>query len=106
MGNTVTVEKGNNTEVFEDVLGHQVGNGAIQILERNGNQRIINNYDEVWVELDEEASNSFEFDLKSMEAQGTQKDEGTEVGVVGNGEVVSILTEEDTSEEGDGTTQH
>lgn len=67
MGNTVTVIKGDVTEVFENVLGHQVGNGAIQILERNGNQRIINAYDDISVELDEEARAKFEFDLLAME---------------------------------------
>ena len=32
MGNTVAVVKNGQVEIFEDVVGHQIGNGAIQIL--------------------------------------------------------------------------
>lgn len=67
MGNKVTVVRGAETLVFEDVIGHQVGNGAVQILERSGNQRIINNYDDVFVALDEEAAAQFAIDLAQME---------------------------------------
>jgi len=102
MGNTVTVVKDEITEVFEDVLGHQVGNGAIQILERNGNQRIINNFDDVLVFLDKEASEKFEFDLKAMEAGVPE--EGSPVSEREDN-VVPIAGEVGPAED-DGTTQH
>lgn len=67
MGNTVTIIKDGVTETFENVLGHQIGNGAIQIIERNGNQRVVNNFDDVTIILDDEAAAKFEFDLLAME---------------------------------------
>lgn len=67
MGNKIVVKKGHVEEVFEDVLGHQVGNGAVQVLERSGNQRIINAFDDVTVVLDEEAAEKFAKDLEVME---------------------------------------
>lgn len=77
MGNTVTVVRGDESFVFENVIGHQVGNGAVQILERNGNQRIINRYDDVFVKLDEEAAAQFAMDLAEMEhpTTGTEDDD-------------------------------
>jgi len=72
MGNTVTVTKGDVVEVFENVVGHQVGNGAIQVLERSGDQRIIAGFDDVTVTLDDEASANFEFDLLAMEAKAAE----------------------------------
>lgn len=71
MGNKVTVTRIEGNELksyeFENVIGHQVGNGAVQILERSGNQTIINNYFDVFVELDEEAKAKFAIDLAEME---------------------------------------
>lgn len=67
MGNTVTVKKGDVIEVYEDVLGHQVGYSHIQVLERNGNQRIISDFDEIDIVLDEAAREKFERDLFDME---------------------------------------
>ncbi len=78
MGNKVTVVKGEVTEVFEDVIGHQIGNGAIQILERNGNHRIINNFCDVRVELDDEAAKNFAFEVEAME-KGVPTDDGEDV---------------------------
>lgn len=75
MGNTVTVVKGDVTEVFEDVIGHQIGNGAIQILKRDGGQRIINAFDDVTVTLDEDAAAQFAFDLQAMESGAEAKAE-------------------------------
>ncbi len=77
MGNKVTVVKGDVTEVFEDVIGHQVGNGAIQVLESSGNQRIINSFDDVTVELDEEAAAQFAFDLVTMQANAEARADNT-----------------------------
>ena len=70
MGNTVKVVKAGTVEVFEDVVGHQIGNGAIQILERNGNQRVINNFEDVTITLDETAAKNFAFEVAAMEAKG------------------------------------
>lgn len=70
MGNTVKVVKAGTVETFADVVGHQIGNGAIQILERNGNQRIINNFEDVTITLDETAAKNFAFEIAAMESQG------------------------------------
>jgi len=80
MGNTVTVIKGDVTEVFVDVIGHQIGNGAIQVLERSGNQRIINSFDDVKVELDEDAAAQFAFDVQEMEAGAVARSEAGATG--------------------------
>lgn len=69
MGNNVLVVTESGEEVrFEDVVGHQIGNGAVQILERNGNQRVFNKFREVAIQLDQEASSKFAYDLAEMEA--------------------------------------
>lgn len=57
--NTVTVTYFDNedhriNEVFEDVVAHQIGGGAVQIVLHDGVQRIINNFTTVDVEPSEE----------------------------------------------------
>ncbi len=71
MSNTVTIRKGDVVEVYEDVLGHQVGNGAIQILMMNGNNRIIFSPDDIDVTLDEAGNQKFmeEYASKVREAE-------------------------------------
>ena len=49
----VVCENG-SVERFENVVGHQVGGGAVQILLNDGSQRIINGFATVDVEPDEE----------------------------------------------------
>ena len=66
MGNTVTINKGDSVEVYEDVLGHQVGNGAIQVLMPNGNSRIVFAPDNVDITLDEEGNTKFEQDYQNQ----------------------------------------
>ena len=65
MGNKVTVYKGDVVEVYEDVLGHNIGNGAIQILMMNGNSRIIFEPDNVDIELDEKGEEAFRADYEN-----------------------------------------
>lgn len=67
MGNKVTVIKNGVTEVFENVLGHQVGFSHLQVMERSGNQRIINDFDDITIELDEQAAANFAEELFNME---------------------------------------
>jgi len=75
MGNTVTIYKGEGVEVHEDVLGHQVGNGAVQILLPNGNSRIVFAPDDIDITLDEEGNARFEADLEQKIAEaGRQVD--------------------------------
>jgi len=69
MGNTVTVTKNGSNEQFIDVLGHQIGNGCIQVLQRDGTQRIIFSPDDVFIELDDEGSKKFTDDLVKMETE-------------------------------------
>lgn len=82
MGNKVTVTRGDETFVFDNIVMHQIGNGAVQIVERSGSQRVINNYDDVFIELDEEATAAFQMDLAQMEAGASVPDEATEEGEI------------------------
>jgi len=92
MGNKVIVklDTGENVE-FEDVVGHQVGNGAVQILERSGNQRIFKNFNEVEIILAEETAAKFAFDLAEMEG-GSQSGDYEEIVV--SAEELEELVEE------------
>ncbi len=87
MGNTVVVNKNGGEEIFTDVLGHQIGNGAIQVLARDGNQRIIFAPDDVTIQLDDEASAKFTDDLVAME---TKAEEVPEENTEGTDNVVSM----------------
>ena len=59
MGNKVIVRKNGEEETFTDVLGHNVGNGAIQVLFMEGGSRVIFNPDDIDIILDEEATDQF-----------------------------------------------
>ncbi len=54
----VTTQFGDDL-VFEDVIGHQIGNGAVQIMNRDGTQNIYNNFREIFVDLDDEEKATF-----------------------------------------------
>lgn len=69
MGNNVTVTRGEEKFEFENIVMHQIGNGAVQIVQRDGNQTVINRFDEVYITLDAESRAQFEMDLATMEAQ-------------------------------------
>lgn len=79
MGNNVTVTRGEEKFEFENIVMHQIGNGAVQIVQRDGNQTVINRFDEVYITLDEESRAQFEMDLAQMEGQNAPADEDGEV---------------------------
>ncbi len=54
----VTTQFGDDL-VFENVIGHQIGNGAVQIMNRDGTQNIYNNFREIFVDLDDEEKATF-----------------------------------------------
>lgn len=87
MGNNVTVTRGDEKFEFENIVMHQIGNGAVQIVERNGNQTVVNRFDEVYITLDEESRAQFDMDLAQLEAQNAPAVEA-EVVVDEDGEVV------------------
>ena len=87
MGNNVRVTRGEEEFTFENIVLHQIGNGAVQIVQRDGNQTVINRFDEVYITLDDDSRAQFEMDLKQMEEQNAPADEG-EVVVDEEGEVV------------------
>lgn len=60
VGHTIKVLKGGAWTEYRDVMGHQVGYGSVQILFTDGNQVIINNYDEVRVILDDSQKEAFQ----------------------------------------------
>lgn len=68
MGNNVTLVKNNGeTLTFSNILGHQVGNGVVQILLRNGGSIIHDNWDNMVIILDDEQEKAFTEKLDKME---------------------------------------
>lgn len=67
MGNNVTIRKGSQNMKFENILGHQIGNGAVQIINRDGSQTIVGNFDRVDIELSGEDKERFIADLEKAE---------------------------------------
>lgn len=67
MANKITIVKGEKEYVYEDIFGHQIGNGAVQVLKKDGDQVIIGGFDKIDLELDEEARAAFEQRLAQAE---------------------------------------
>lgn len=59
MSKVIVTLQDDSTEEFTDTIGHQVGNGAVQIMNADGTQRIFNNFKEVFVDLDDEEKAAF-----------------------------------------------
>ena len=75
--NKVTVHCENGSvERFDNVVGHQVGGGAVQIILNDGSQRIINNFATVDVEPDEETKKrSLELAEKAYSGKSDSEDD-------------------------------
>jgi len=66
----LVVRKSDGQEVeFKDTIGHQVGNGAVQIMMGNGEQRIFNNFIEVSIILTAKEKTAFKAQMKAAEAK-------------------------------------
>ena len=46
-------------DVFEGVVGHQIGNGAVQVIFPDGSIKVIANFSVIDIEPDEEAKEKF-----------------------------------------------
>ncbi len=68
----VTTQFGDDL-VFEDVIGHQIGNGAVQIMNRDGTQNIYNNFREIFVDLDDDEKASFTKQIETAEKAAEDK---------------------------------
>ncbi len=68
----VTTQFGDDL-VFEDVIAHQIGNGAVQIMNRNGTQNIYNNFREIFVDLDDDEKASFTKQIETSEKEAKKK---------------------------------
>lgn len=67
---TITVTKANGElEVFEKTMGHQIGNGAVQVMNEDGTQVVFNNFQEVHVDLDDEEKTAFKKRITDVEEQ-------------------------------------
>lgn len=69
MSNTIKITKGDDEFVFEDVLAHQVGYGTAQVVHRNGNQHVINQFDVMTIEHDAEYCAKHLAEVEMAEAQ-------------------------------------
>ena len=71
---SVTVKKSDGQEVtFKDTIGHQIGNGAVQIMEASGEQSIFNNFISVKVNLTAKEKKAFKESIKRAEANAQAK---------------------------------
>ncbi len=70
----ITVTKADGTEEeFTETIGHQIGNGAVQIMMNDGTQIIFNNFKEVFIDLDEDEKASFKKQIVAAEAAAEAK---------------------------------
>lgn len=65
----IRIVRGDEEFVFEDILGHQIGNGAVQVLMMDGDQRVINGYTDVFYTLSEEEKADYAFKIAQAEAE-------------------------------------
>jgi len=78
MSNVVSITKGADTWVFDDVFGHQAGQGMVQVMHENGNSTIINGFDEMTIVLDAEQQEAFKAKLAFHEEAAKQAQETSE----------------------------
>lgn len=70
----LVVRKSDGQEIeFKDTIGHQVGNGAVQIMMGNGEQRIFNNFIEVSILLTAKEKKEFKARMAKAEADAKAK---------------------------------
>ena len=58
---------------FENTIGHQIGNGAVQVMLGDGTQYVFNNFIEVFIDLDEEEKGLFKDRIAQAEANAAAK---------------------------------
>ncbi len=58
---------------FDDVIGHQIGNGAVQVMMKDGTQHVFNNFIEVFVDLDDADKEGFKKRIAEAEASAEAK---------------------------------
>lgn len=98
MGNNVVIKKGQKTFKYENILGHQVGYGSVQVLERDGTNSIINNFDTVEIKLDDESRKEFEESLARQEAAANQPVQTPMAQAVQKASVTPIRKNEDVED--------
>lgn len=71
---SVVITKSDGQKVtFKDTIGHQIGNGAVQIMKGNGEQVIFNNFKEVIVKLTAKEQKAFKETMAKAEANAQAK---------------------------------
>ncbi len=58
---------------FDGVIGHQIGNGAVQVMMKDGTQHVFNNFIEVFVDLDDADKKGFKKRIEEAEAAAEAK---------------------------------
>jgi len=66
---TVTLADGTDKVFDENTFGHQIGNGAVQIMLKNGGQEIYNNFQKVIIVPNEQEQADFEQQVANAEAK-------------------------------------
>jgi len=89
---SVTVRKSDGqTVTFRDTIGHQIGNGAVQIMKGNGEQVIFNNFIDVEIKLNAKEKKSFKASVALAEAKAKVRIEAMEQNAEANVPVLSVV---------------
>ncbi len=68
MTKVVVVKEDGTKKIFKNTVGHQIGNGAVQVMMTDGSQRVYNNFKEVYVDLDADDKKAFKLRMEAAEA--------------------------------------
>jgi len=89
---SVTVRKSDGqTVTFRDTIGHQIGNGAVQIMKGNGEQVIFNNFIDVEIKLNAQEKKSFKESVALAEAKAKARIEAMEKNAEANVPALSVV---------------
>ncbi len=68
MTKVVVVKEDGAKKIFKNTIGHQIGNGAVQVMMNDGSQRVYNNFKEVYVDLDADDKKAFKLRMEAAES--------------------------------------
>ena len=68
----LTLKNGENFEFVENTFQHQIGNGAVQIMFKDGSQKIFNDFAYVEVVPSDEEREDFEKQIAAQEARAKE----------------------------------
>lgn len=90
---SVVVKKSDGQNVtFKDTMGHQIGNGAVQIMKGNGEQEIYNNFISVSIKLTAKEKKAFKATIAAAEAKAKARMDAIEAAQQEQGDETPVLS--------------